>query len=178
LQPLRRMVKLKASVASCHVKGRCWLHVSKVLAFQVVQRSDQHVCTWRTWVTRNCSFRSSSLMHSTLQSDFIAVDKYFQQRLPFASWNFTSNIQFGNFVLRSKKWVKPGDQLGPLYFCLVCKELLESLKLEGKFSAILMTSHSVTMQLSVCLKARNSTGETQSHNEPFKMWSHLSQWHQ
>jgi hypothetical protein len=71
---------------------------------------------------------------NTVRRDFVleAVHKYFPQLLPFAfsTMNFMSDLQFGDFVLRSDEGVQQGDPLGPLYFCLVCKELLESLKSE------------------------------------------------
>jgi len=39
-------------------------------------------------------------------------------------------IQFGDFVLQSAEGAQQGDPLGPLYFCLAFKELLESRKSE------------------------------------------------
>ena len=43
---------------------------------------------------------------------------------------FSSDLHFGDFVLQSEEGAQQGDPLGPLYFCLVCKELLDSLKSE------------------------------------------------
>jgi hypothetical protein len=57
-----------------------------------------------------------------------AVAKYFPELLPFAESTIgeTSSLQFGNFVLQSEEGAQQGDPLGPLYFCLAFKELLES----------------------------------------------------
>ena len=41
-----------------------------------------------------------------------------------------SSLQFGDFVLQSEESAQQGDPLGPLYFCLAFKELLESRRSE------------------------------------------------
>jgi len=42
----------------------------------------------------------------------------------------SSDLLFGEFVISSKEGTQQGDPLGSLYFCLVFKELLESLESE------------------------------------------------
>jgi len=61
-----------------------------------------------------------------------AIAKHFPQLLPFAksTMEFPSDLKFGDFVIQSEEGAQQGDPLGPLYFCLVCKELLDSLKSE------------------------------------------------
>jgi len=44
--------------------------------------------------------------------------------------NSPSDLQFGEFVMLSEEGAEQGDPLGPLYFCLDFKELLESLQSE------------------------------------------------
>ena len=39
-------------------------------------------------------------------------------------------MQFGEYILQSEEGAQQGDPLGPLYFCLVFKELLDSLRSE------------------------------------------------
>src|SRR5208282_5436515 len=71
---------------------------------------------------------------NTLRRDSIleAVSKYFPELLPFASSSIgcASDLQFGEFNVTSNEGAQQGDPLGPLYFCLVFKELLESLHSE------------------------------------------------
>jgi len=68
---------------------------------------------------------------NTLRIDSIlqAVGKHFPQLLHFAASTIDSlsDLQFGEFIIQSKDSAQQGDPLGPLYFCLVFKELLESL---------------------------------------------------
>ena len=47
-----------------------------------------------------------------------------------STMEFPSELKFGEFVLRSEEGAQQGDPLGPLYFCLICKELMDSLKSE------------------------------------------------
>ena len=67
---------------------------------------------------------------NTLRRDSIleAVAKHFPERLAFAqsTMDQVSVLQFGDFVLHSAEGAQQGDPLGPLYFCLAFKELLES----------------------------------------------------
>jgi len=42
----------------------------------------------------------------------------------------SSDIQFGEYILHSQEVAQQGDPLGPLYFCLVFKDLLQSLQSE------------------------------------------------
>ena len=71
---------------------------------------------------------------NTVRRDSVldAVAKYFPQLLPFAisSMASSSDLQFGEFLLQSEEGAQQGDPLGPLYFCLVCKELLETMESE------------------------------------------------
>ena len=57
-----------------------------------------------------------------------AVAKHFPELLAFAqsTMDQESVLQFGDFVLQSAEGAQQGDPLGPLYFCLAFKELLES----------------------------------------------------
>jgi hypothetical protein len=41
-----------------------------------------------------------------------------------------SNLQFGDFLLQSAEEAQQDDPLGPHYFCLAFKELLESMRSE------------------------------------------------
>ena len=71
---------------------------------------------------------------NTLRRDCIleAVAKHFPELLPYITSTIgsPSDLQFGDFVIQSKEGAQQGDPLGPLKFCLVFKELLESLKSE------------------------------------------------
>ena len=66
-----------------------------------------------------------------LRRDLIleAVAKHFPELLQYASSTMviSTDLQFGEFILRSEEGAQQGDPLGPLYFCLVFKELLDSL---------------------------------------------------
>jgi len=76
-------------------------------------------------------FRNAFL---TLRRDAIleAIAKHFPELLPYATstMNSPSDLHFGEFVMLSEEGAQQGDPLGPLYFCLVFKELLESLQSE------------------------------------------------
>src|SRR5664279_5123278 len=71
---------------------------------------------------------------NTLRRDAIleAIAKHFPELLQYAASTISSpaDLQFGQFVLLSEEGAQQGDPLGPLYFCLVFKELLESLQSE------------------------------------------------
>ena len=60
------------------------------------------------------------------------VVKHFPELLPFAESTIgqSSILQFGDFLLQSAEGAQQGDPLGPLYFCLAFKDLLESRKCE------------------------------------------------
>ena len=73
---------------------------------------------------------------NTLRRDSIleAVAKHFPELLPFATSSMgQSDLQFGDFTLSSEEGAQQGDPLGPLYFCIVFLELLQSLKSELAF---------------------------------------------
>ena len=55
--------------------------------------------------------------------------KHFPELLHFTSSTIVSSsaLQFGEFTLMSEEGAQQGDPLGPLYFCLVFKELLDSM---------------------------------------------------
>ena len=71
---------------------------------------------------------------NTLRRDAIleAIAKHFPELLSYAASTISTSadLQFGEFVLLSEEGAQQGDPLGPLYFCLVFKELLESLQSE------------------------------------------------
>jgi hypothetical protein len=71
---------------------------------------------------------------NTLRRDSIleAVAKHFPELLHFAASTIErpSDLQFGDYILHSEEGAQQGDPLGPLYFCIVFKELLESLRSE------------------------------------------------
>jgi len=71
---------------------------------------------------------------NTLRRDaiFEAVAKHFPELLPFAisTMDNPTFLQFADYLLQSEEGAQQGDPLGPLYFCLVIKELLESLQSE------------------------------------------------
>ena len=45
----------------------------------------------------------------------------------------STDLQFGKFHLSSEEGAQQGDPLGPLYFCLAIKNLLDSLESEMEF---------------------------------------------
>jgi hypothetical protein len=57
-----------------------------------------------------------------------AVNKHLPELLPFAmsTIDHESVLQFGDYVLQSAEGAQQGDPLGPLYFCVTFKKLLES----------------------------------------------------
>ena len=71
---------------------------------------------------------------NTLRRDTIleAVNTHFPELLPFASTTYeeSSMLHFGKFVLSSEEGAQQGDPLGPLYFCLAIHSLLSSLESE------------------------------------------------
>ena len=71
---------------------------------------------------------------NTVRRDAIqeAVVKHFPELLPYTSSTMgsPSDLQFADFVLLSEEGAQQGDPLGPLYFCLVIQQLLESLQSE------------------------------------------------
>ena len=71
---------------------------------------------------------------NTVRRDTIleAVAKHFPELLQFALSTIggPSELQFAEFILLSEEGAQQGDPLGPLYFCLVAKEMLESMHSE------------------------------------------------
>ena len=71
---------------------------------------------------------------NTLRRDSIleAVAKHFLELLHFAAFTIDSPFafQYCKFILHSEEGEQQGDTLGPLYFCLVFKEPLESMHSE------------------------------------------------
>ena len=71
---------------------------------------------------------------NTLRRDSIleSVSTYCPELLPFASSSMESAsvLQFGEFNLSSAEGAQQGDPLGPLYFCLAIKDVLDSLRSE------------------------------------------------
>ena len=132
--------RLAAKVACCQVKeAAAVLLAPRQLGFGIQGGAEAEVRSARLYMENmSCGKLLVKIdfcnAFNTVRRDFVleAVHKYFPQLLPFAfsTMNFMSDLQFGDFVLRSDEGVHQGDPLGPLYFCLVCKELLESLKSE------------------------------------------------
>jgi hypothetical protein len=71
---------------------------------------------------------------NTVQRDSIleAVAKHFPELLPFTSSSVSrpSVLQFASLALMSEEEAQQEDPLSPVYFCLVIKELLESMMSE------------------------------------------------
>ena len=85
---------------------------------------------------------------------------------------FSSDLHFGDFVLQSEKGAQQGDPLGPLYLCLVCKELLDSLKSElvlGYLDDITLGDDAAVCLDDFLYTPRRSIEETRTHNEPIKV---------
>ena len=132
--------RLAAKVACSHVKEAATaLLAPRQLGFGIPGGAEAEVRSARLYMENMSSgkllvkidFRNA---FNTVRRDFVleAVAKYFPQLLPFATSTmaFSSDLHFGDFVLQSEEGAQQGDPLGPLYFCLVCKELLDSLKSE------------------------------------------------
>jgi len=129
--------RLTAKVACCHVKeASATLLAPRQLGFGIAVGAEAVVRTARRYVDNltpgqvlvKIDFKNA---FNTLRRDSIleAVAKYFPELLAFAQSTIgqESVLQFGDFVLQSSEGAQQGDPLGPLYFCLTFKELLESL---------------------------------------------------
>jgi len=60
------------------------------------------------------------------------IAKQLPEVLPFVSSTMdnSTDLQFGEYILQSQEGAQQGDPLGPLYFCLVFKDILQSLQSE------------------------------------------------
>jgi hypothetical protein len=71
---------------------------------------------------------------NTIRRDVIleAVEKYFPEVQAYAnaSLGCSSHLAFGEFLLASEEGAQQGDPLGPWYFCLAIKDLLDGLNSE------------------------------------------------
>jgi len=132
--------RLTAKVACSHVKdASAALLAPRQLGFGVSGGAEAAVRAARRYLENmergklfvKIDFRNAFNM---LRRDSIleAVAKHFPELLPFASSTISSpsDLQFAEFILQSEEGAQQGDPLGPLYFCLVFKELLESLQSE------------------------------------------------
>ncbi len=129
--------RLAAKVACSHVKeASISLLAPRQLGFGVRYGAEAAVRAARCYLEEmgrgklfmKIDFRNAFNM---LRRDSIleAVDKHFPELLQFTASTIAScsDLQFGKFILRSEEGAQQGDPLGPLYFCLVFKELLDSL---------------------------------------------------
>ena len=129
--------RLTAKVACCHVKeAGATLLAPRQLGFGIAGGAEAAVRAARRYIDNmipgqvlvKIDFKNA---FNTLRRDSImeAVAKYFPELLAFAQSTLgqTSELQFGDFMLQSAEGAQQGDPLGPLYFCLTFKELLESL---------------------------------------------------
>lgn len=132
--------RLTAKVACSHVKERSsTLLAPRQLGFGIAGGAEAAVRAARRYVDSmepgqvfiKIDFKNA---FNTLRRDTIleAVAKHFPELLPFAESTIgqSSILQFGDFLLQSAEGAQQGDPLGPLYFCLAFKELLESRKCE------------------------------------------------
>ena len=132
--------RLAAKVACSHVKDACTsLLAPRQLGFGVSGGAEAAVRAARRFLDnmqRGQLFLKIDFKNAfnTLRRDAIleAIEKHFPELLPFAASTISSpsDLQFGEFVLLSEEGAQQGDPLGPLYFCLVFKEQLESLQSE------------------------------------------------
>jgi len=69
---------------------------------------------------------------NTLRRDCIleAIAKQLPELLPFVSSTMdnSTDLQFGEYILQSQEGDQHSDPLGPLYFCHVFKDILQSLQ--------------------------------------------------
>jgi len=132
--------RLAAKVACSHVKdASASLLAPRQLGFGVSGGAEAAVRAARRFLDNmqrgqlflKIDFRNA---FNTLRRDAIldSIAKHFPELLPYAASTISSpsDLQFGKFVLLSEEGAQQGDPLGPLYFCLVFKELLESLQSE------------------------------------------------
>ena len=129
--------RLAAKVACNHVQdASAALLAPRQLGFGVKGGAEAAVRAARCYVE---NMKSGQLFikidfknaFNTLRRDSIleAVAKHFPELLHFAASTIDSpsDLQFGKFTVQSEEGAQQGDPLGPLYFCLVFKEILESL---------------------------------------------------
>jgi hypothetical protein len=132
--------RLTAKVACNHVKeASAALLAPRQLGFGVSGGAEAAVRAARLYLENSESgklfikvdFRNA---FNTVRRDSIleAVAKHFPELLPFASSSVSrpSVLQFASFALLSEEGAQQGDPLSPLYFCLVIKELLDSMMSE------------------------------------------------
>ncbi len=71
---------------------------------------------------------------NTVRRDAIleAINKHYPELLPFVTSTIgaSTDLQFGGLLLKSDEGAQQGDPLGPLHFCIVFKELVDSLQSE------------------------------------------------
>ena len=129
--------RLAAKVACSHVKdASVAILTPRQLGFGVRNGAEAAVRAARCYlenmesgqVFMKIDFKNAFNM---LRRDSIleAVAKHFPELLHFTSSTIASSsaLQFGEFTLMSEEGAQQGDPLGPLYFCLVFKELLDSM---------------------------------------------------
>jgi len=132
--------RLAAKVSCSHVKdASASLLAPRQLGFGISGGAEAAVRAARRFLNNmqlgqlfvKIDFRNA---FNTLRRDAVleAIAKHFPELLSYAASTISSpaDLQFGDFVLLSEEGAQQGDPLGPLYFCLVFKELLESLKSE------------------------------------------------
>ena len=132
--------RLTAKVACSQVKeASATLLAPKQLGFGVAGGAEATVRAARRYLENmghgklliKTDFRNA---FNTVRRDAIleAVAKHFPQLLPYATSTIgsASDLQFADFRLQSEEGAQQGDPLGPLYFCLVIMELLESMQSE------------------------------------------------
>ena len=132
--------RLAAKVACSYVKeAGATLLSPRQLGFGVNGGAEASVRAARRYVENMKSghlliktdFRNA---FNTIRRDaiFEAVAKHFPELFMYvtSSMGSPSNLQFGNYVLHSNEGAQQGDPLGPLYFCLTIKELMESMQSE------------------------------------------------
>ena len=128
--------RLAAKVACSHAKEiSTTLLAPRQLGFGIAGGAEATVRAARRYVDSmkpgdvflKIDFRNA---FNTLRRDSIleAVAKHFPELLHFAESTLSqeSILQFGDFMLQSAEGAQQGDPLGPLYFCLAFKEVLES----------------------------------------------------
>lgn len=127
--------RLTAKVACYHVKeASATLLAPRQLGFGIAGGAEAAVRAARRYI-ENMSLRQVFVKidfknaFNTLRRDSIleSVAKYFPELLAFAQSTIgqTSVLKFGEFTVQSAEGAQQGDPLGPLYFCLAFKELLQ-----------------------------------------------------
>ena len=132
--------RLAAKVACSHVKqASATLLAPRQIGFGVAGGAEAAIRAARCFMENmhdrkllvKIDFQNA---FNTVRRDGIleAAAKHLPQLLPFAcsSMAYPSELQFGKFMLVSEEGAQQGDPLGPLYFCLVVKELLDLLQSE------------------------------------------------